>query len=204
MFAQSAKLISALTRHFETTYQYTPIMMSNLTRRKLLKIVHWTMLPLLIWFALIGPPEAHALGPWGFPLHSNLALLFVLLCLIWTGDFLWRGTATKRTPKLSGWAQQAHWWMHRLIIWGLFFIALGGFLLGLTANRVLKAGGFLPIAPPMDMKAANDLIGYLHIVEFYGVVLLIGFHALFHLWRHFWLKDNALRIMAPKGLHRFL
>jgi cytochrome b561 len=26
----------------------------------------------------------------------------------------------------------------------------------------------------------------------------------FHLWRHFLLKDNALRIMVPKVLHKYL
>lgn len=161
-------------------------------------------MPLVIWFTLIGPPQAHALGPWGFPLHSNLALVFVLLCLIWTGDFLWRGTATTRTPKLPGWAQRVHWWMHRFIIWGLFVVALTGFLLGLTANRLLLAGGFLPIAPPLNLPELNDWIGFIHILEFYGLGLLIGVHAAFHFWRHFWLGDNALRIMVPKWFHRFL
>lgn len=178
--------------------------MSRITRRTILKAVHWTMLPLVIWFALIGPPQAFALGPWGFPLHSNLALLFVILCLAWTIDFLVRGMATSRTPKLPPWAQRVHWWMHRMIVWGLFGVAITGFLLGLTSSRLLKAGGFLPIAPPLGMKEANAWVGFVHIVEFYGLILLIAVHAGFHIWRHYRLKDNALRIMVPKKLHRFL
>ena len=173
-------------------------------RRTLLKIVHWTMLPLVVWFVLIGPPQAHALGPWGFLLHSNLALLFVILCLGWTADFVRRGLATKRTPKLSSGAALVHWWMHRTIIWGLFGVALTGFLLGLTSPRLLKAGGFLPFAPPLDMERANEWVGLLHIVEFYALGLLIVGHAGFHVWRHYRLRDNALRIMVPRRLHRFL
>lgn len=178
--------------------------MTRIHRRTILKIVHWTMLPLVAWFILIGPPEAHALGPWGFRVHSNLALVFVVLCLAWTVDFLWRGMATNRTPKLPSWARSVHWWMHRIIVWGLFGVALTGFLLGLTSSRLLKAGGFLPIAPPLGMKEANVWVGIVHIIEFYALGVLIVVHAGFHIWRHYRLKDNALRIMFPKRLHRFL
>ena len=173
-------------------------------RRTILKIVHWTMLPLVVWFLLVGPPQAHAIGPWGFAIHSNLALLFVILCLGWTADFVWRGLATKRTPKLSARAARVHWWMHRTIIWGLFGVALTGFLLGLTSPRLLKAGGFLPIAPPLDMERANEWVGLIHIVEFYALGLLLVGHAGVHIWRHYRVRDNALRIMLPKRLHPYL
>lgn len=162
------------------------------------------MVPLFIWFVMIGPPEAFDLGTWGFWFHSNLALVFVILCLLWTADFLWRGLATTRTPKLPPWAKTVHWWMHRTIIWGLFLIALGGFLLGLTSSVLLKAGLFLPIAPPQNLPLANKWIGKLHIYQFYALGVLIIFHAIFHIWRHFRLRDNALRIMVPKVFHRFL
>ncbi len=162
------------------------------------------MVPLFVWFLIVGPPQAHALGSWGFWVHSNLALVFVVLCLLWTGDFLFRGMATTRTPKLPPWAKRVHWWMHRSIVWGLFLVALGGFLLGLTSSTLLKAGLFLPIAPPMDLPTANDWIGAVHILQFYALGGLIVFHAVFHFWRHYFLRDNALRIMVPKVLHRVL
>ena len=178
--------------------------MTPLARRRVLKVVHWSMVPLFAWFALIGPPEAHALGPWGFVVHSNLALVFVLVCLGWTGHFLWRGLETKRTPRLSPRMARVHWWMHRIIIWGLFAVALTGFALGLTSERLLKAGGFLPIAPPLDLPWWNEQIGAFHILEFYALGALIGAHALFHVWRHVRVGDNALKVMVPKALHRFL
>ncbi|MGB0844216.1 MAG: cytochrome b/b6 domain-containing protein [Alphaproteobacteria bacterium] len=173
-------------------------------RRLYLKIIHWLMVPLFIWFLVIGPPQAHALGKYGFLVHSNLALVFVILCIGWTIDFVVRGLATTRTPKLPNWAKRVHWWMHRLIIWGLFAVALGGFLLGLTSNRLLKAGGFLPIAPPQSMHQANAIIGDIHILQFYALGGLIGVHAVFHIWRHYKVKDNALKVMLPKMFHKYL
>ena len=173
-------------------------------RRTVLKLAHWIMLPLTIWFLVIGPPQAHALGSWGFALHSNLALLFVGICLAWTADFTWRGLATTRTPKLGPVARRLHWWMHRTIVWGLFLVALGGFLLGLTASRQFRAGGWLPFAPPLDLPRWHDWIGTVHIVQFYALGGLIAAHALFHIWRHYRVRDNALRIMVPRRLHRFL
>ncbi|WP_254796871.1 hypothetical protein [Sulfitobacter albidus] len=56
----------------------------------------------------------------------------------------------------------------------------------------------------MGWKAANELIGTLHIYQFYLLGAVIAFHAGFHIWRHIALRDNALRIMAPRFLHRFL
>lgn len=178
--------------------------MTRLTRRQWLKVVHWAMVPLTVWFLVIGPPQAHALGSWGFVLHSNLALLFVVLCLGWTAHFVWRGMLTTRTPKLSPALARTHWWMHRLIVWNLFGIALGGFLLGLTASRQFKAGTWLPFAPPMDLPTLHDWIGTIHIVHYYAFGAFILAHAAFHVWRHYALRDNALRVMAPRWAHRFL
>ena len=166
------------------------------------------MVPLFAWFVAIDPSQAHALGEWGFVIHSNLALLFVLLCLGWTLDFARRGLATTRTPKLGPVARRAHWWMHRAIVWGLFGVALGGFLLGLTASRQFKAGTWLPFAPPLgrewDLAGAHEIIGTLHVMQFHALGLLVVAHALFHVWRHVGLRDNALKVMAPKALHRWL
>ena len=75
--------------------------------------------------------------------------------------------------------------------------------MSLTEGR-LWAGGVVPIALPLDMPQANDWVGVLHSLEFYALALLAGVHAAFHIWRHLRLRDNALRIMAPRVLHRFL
>jgi len=54
----------------------------------ILRIIHRTMLALVIWSIMIGPPETHKFGRYGFLFRSNLALLFVFLCLVWTGHYL--------------------------------------------------------------------------------------------------------------------
>lgn len=174
------------------------------TRRAVLKVAHWTMVPLLIWFVLVTPDDVLPFGPKAFQAHSILALIFVTICLLWTADYLRRGLASRPGPKLPPWARVLHQVMHKALIWGLFLIAVGGFLLGLTSSRLLKAGGFLPIAPPLGFKDANEMIGTLHIYEFYIVAVIACFHGLFHIWRHIRLRDNALRIMAPKALHKYL
>ena len=62
----------------------------------------------------------------------------------------------------------------------------------------------MPIAPPLGLREANHIIGQIHIFEFYLLAALVAGHAAFHIWRHIRLRDNALRIMAPRVLHRYL
>ena len=173
-------------------------------RRTALKVLHWTMLPLLIWFVLVTPDDVLPFGQTAFQFHSILALIFVTLCLLWTADYLRRGLASRPGPKLPLWARRTHQFLHKAIVWGLFGVAITGFLLGLTSATLLKAGGFLPIAPPMGLREANHIVGQVHIFEFYLLALIVTIHAIFHIWRHLRLRDNALRIMAPKALHKYL
>ena len=173
-------------------------------RRTRLKILHWSVLPLLIWFFVVQPEDVRPIGKWAFQVHSVFGLIFVSLALLWTADFLRKGLASRPGPKLPPVARRVHRIMHLTIIWGLFGVALTGFLLGLTSSVLLWAGGIVPIAPPMGWPKANDIVGKVHEVEFYLLAGIVAFHAAFHIWRHLHLKDNALRIMAPKRLHRFL
>lgn len=173
-------------------------------RRTWLKFSHALMIPLLVWFIFVTPDDVIPFGPRAFQAHSILALVFVTISLIWVADYLRRGLAGRPGPKLGPRARVFHWWVHRIIIWGLFGVAVTGFLLGLTSTRVLKAGGFLPIAPPLGLPEANEIVGQFHIYEFYLLGVIVIAHAGFHIWRHIRLRDNALRIMAPKALHRFL
>lgn len=173
-------------------------------RRTWLKTMHAAMIPLLVWFIVVTPDDVVPLGPAAFQFHSILALVFVTLSLIWIADYMRRGLAGRPGPKLGPRARVLHRVLNTAIIWGLWGVAITGFLLGLTANRVLKAGGFLPIARPLDMPELHQMIGTFHIYEFYLLGVIVATHASFHIWRHIRLRDNALRIMAPKVLHRFL
>lgn len=162
------------------------------------------MVPLFVWFLLIKPQDVAAWGTWAVKLHSVFGLIFVAMCLAWTVSLLWQGLASRPGPKLRGWARAIHRPLHLTIIWGLFGVAVTGFLLGLTASRILFAGTILPIAPPLGLPEANQWVGTLHTVEFYALGVVVAGHAAYHIWRHYHLRDNALRIMAPKVLGRFL
>ena len=174
------------------------------SRRTYLKALHWTVVPFFVWFLVVTPSDVARIGSWAVKLHSVFGLVFVTLALVWTADLVWRGLASRPGPKLRGAARAIHRPLHLTIIWGLFGVAFTGFLLGLTASRVLFAGTILPIAPPLGLPEANRWAGMLHTVEFYVLGGIVAFHAAYHVWRHYRLRDNALRIMTPKALQRFL
>jgi cytochrome b561 len=94
--------------------------------------------------------------------------------------------------------------VHRVLYYGVPVMVLSGALAGLAAPYVIRAFGVIPINPGFGSKTLHDLMQDLHEVAFNLLIAAIVVHAIFHLWRHFLLKDNALRIMVPKALHRYL
>ncbi|WP_224815225.1 cytochrome b/b6 domain-containing protein [Hasllibacter sp. MH4015] len=173
-------------------------------RRTMLKALHWGIVPFFIWFMFADPDVLRRMGRGWFQLHSINGLIFVTLALIWTGDHLRRGLASRPGPKLPPWARRVHPILHKTLIWGLFLVALTGFGLGATSAVLLRAGGFLPIAPPLDLPQAHAMVSFVHVYQFYALAGIVALHATFHIWRHVHLRDNALRIMVPRLLHRFL
>lgn len=173
-------------------------------RRLRLKVLHFTMAPLALWFTFLDPGDPLPSTFFWVRFQSVLALIFVIGAVFWTLDAGWNGMASRPGPKLPPWARRVHWWMHRMLIGGFALVALTGLGLGLTANRQLWAGGIVPIGVPLHLPEWNHLIGKIHKYEFYALSALIAAHALFHIWRHFHLRDNALRIMAPKRWHKYL
>jgi len=173
-------------------------------RRTVVKWLHWGILPFFIWFMFADPDALRRMGPRVFQFHSLMGLGFVTIALVWTGMYLRKGLLGRPGPKLTPRLKTLHRILHHTLVWGIFLVAFGGFLLGLTSSFLMKAGGFLPIAPPLGLPQANHLVGLAHTYQFYALAGLVIFHAGFHIWRHLHLKDNALRIMAPKALFRFL
>ena len=188
-----------------TVWTPPPLTLRLPARRTWLKALHAVMIPLVFWFMIATPDFVRSIwGAKGAQINSVIALVFVILALFWSVDYFRRGLAGRPGPKLSPPLRRFHVLLHKTLIWGLFLVPVGGFLLGLTSSRLLKAGGVLPIAPPMNWPTANEIVGTLHIIEFYTLGAVVAVHAGFHVWRHVRLGDNALRIMAPKVLHRFL
>lgn len=174
------------------------------TRRAVLKALHLLMIPLFTWFVLVQPRDVTRWGRFWVDLHSVFGLLFVSTALLWFGIYLRRGLASRPGPKLRGRARHIHRQLHLVMIWGVFFVAVTGFLLGLTSSVQLWAGDLVPVAYPINWPALNDIVGIVHSVQFYGLAAVALGHAGFHIWRHIKLRDNALRIMAPKVFHRYL
>lgn len=173
-------------------------------RRTTVKVLHGVTIPLFIWFMFVTPEDVNRIGPWAFQVHSFLGLIFVTFALIWTVTLIRKGLVGRPGPKLPPKAKRLHQIMHKTLIWGLFGVALTGFGLGVTSAYQLWAGNMVPIGMPLNLPAMNKLVGDIHIIEFYALSGIAIFHAGFHIWRHLKLKDNALRIMAPRALHRFL
>jgi len=174
-------------------------------RRTAIRWLHAAMIPLTVWFLIATPDFVRWLwGAKGAAINSVIALVFVILCLGWTADTLARGLLGRPGPKLSPRLKRFHRLLHRTLITSVALIPVGGFLLGLTSDRLLMAGGIWPIAPPLGLARANEIVGLLHIWQFYGLCAVVVIHAGFHIWRHVRLRDNALRIMAPRALHRVL
>lgn len=176
----------------------------TISRRTYQNWLHWLLVPLFVWFLLVTPDDVLPFGPRAFQFHSILALIFVSLSLLWTADLMWHGLASRPGPKLKGWQCSIHRGLRLTLIWGLCLIAAGGFLPGLTSSRLLKAGGFLPIAPPMGGADWNEAVGTVHIYQFCALRVVVVAPAAFHIWRHYRLHDGALRIMLPRILHRHL
>ena len=76
-------------------------------RRTILKIIHWSMVPMFAWFVLVQPADVARIGPAAVRFHSVMGLIFVSTALLWTGLYLRRGLLSRPGPKLQGWASWA-------------------------------------------------------------------------------------------------
>ena len=65
--------------------------------------------------------------------------------------------------------------------------------------------GVLPLNPfGWGNAGLHGAVEEIHEFAFNMTILMSLVHLTFHIWRHVRLHDNALRIMTPKFLHRFL
>lgn len=108
--------------------------------------------------------------------------LFVGVVTLWEGMTLSKGLLGRPGPKLSPPLRRAYPWMHR----GLHI------LLTLTALACL-------------FRLAGQPLYYLDAWIMVNVTLAAGaFHGVFHVWRHTALYDNALHLILPRVMHRWL
>lgn len=175
-----------------------------MTRRTTLKWLHWLSFFLIIWFWLVEPEDVERLGSAALATHAGKGTLLAVLAAVWTALYLCKGLASRAGPKLPGWARRAHPLVHRTLMWGLPAVVLSGALAGFAAPYAIRAFGVLPIFPGIGSKGLHSLFQDVHEIAFNTFLIVLVVHVLFHVWRHYMVKDNALRIMAPKALHRYL
>lgn len=173
-------------------------------RRTAIKWLHWLAVALVLYFFLVEPDENKADPGGALSTHAGVGLALAIVASVWLAMFVFKGLAGRAGPKLPGWAKRVHGLSHRVLQIGLAVMVGTGALAGLMAPFAIKAFGAVPINPAFGNKTLHELAQDLHEVVFNGLLFVIVAHGLFHLWRHYLLKDNALKIMVPKILHKYL
>ncbi len=175
-----------------------------MTRRTLLKCLHWLSFALILYFFLIEPDENRSDPGGALSTHAGVGMLLALVVALWLGMYLFKGLAGRAGPKLPAWAKRFHMLNHKALQYGLPIMVATGAFAGLAAPFAIRAFGWLQINPAFGTKALHELLQDVHEIVFNGLIVLIVLHVIFHLWRHFMLKDNALRIMVPRIFHKYL
>ncbi|RVT86613.1 cytochrome B [Rhodobacteraceae bacterium CCMM004] len=175
-----------------------------MTRRTAVTWLLWSSLAFLVCFVAVEPEDVRDLGAAALGLHAGVGVLFALVVAVWFGRYLARGLAGRPGPKLTGLARQTHPWRHRALYSGLVAMLAAGGLIGIAAPYVVAAFGVLPLGPGPDLRSLHGAAQGIHEVVFSLLIAGVVLHAVFHLWRHTALRDDALRIMVPRTLHRWL
>lgn len=175
-----------------------------MTRRSIIKWLHWLSFGLITYFFLVEPGESRTDPGGALSTHAGFGLMLAVVTAIWFAMYLRKGLASRAGPKLPRWAKRLHPLMHKALYIGLPMMVASGALAGLLAPFAIQAFDVIPINPGIGFETLHDLATELHEIIFDALVIVIGVHGVFHIWRHFGLKDNALRIMVPKVLHKYL
>ena len=173
-------------------------------RRPILKWLHWLCLPLITYFWLVEPEENRADPSAALSTHAGVGMVLGVIVVIWFCIYLVKGVTGRAGPKLPGWAKRVHPIMHKALYIGLPVMLVSGGLTGLLAPFAVNGFGMVPISLEIGSKGVYEFLQDVHELVFNGLITIIVVHTVFHLWRHFILKDNALRIMVPKVLHKYL
>lgn len=175
-----------------------------MTRRATLKWLHWLSFALILWFWAVEPDDVERLGGAALATHAGMGMVLGTLASVWLAIYLRKGLASRPGPKLPGWARKAHPWMHKALIWGLPALVLSGALAGFAAPFAIPLFGLIPFFPGIGSAGLHDMLQNVHEVAFNAMLIAVFAHVGFHLWRHYVVKDNALRIMAPKRVQTYL
>lgn len=173
-------------------------------RRTVIKWLHWSSLLFLLYFLAVEPEDVERLGATALATHSGVGAIFAITVLIWFIMYLFKGHAGRAGPKLQGWAKKLYIPFHKALTYGLVFMMFTGALLGISSAFQVKAFGIVPLFPAFNIKWLNGFAEEVHELAFNALLFGVLAHAVFHVWRHVRLRDNALKIMVPKAFHKWL
>lgn len=180
----------------------------KLNRRKAIKVLHWCAFFLLLYFFFVEPDEVErgrdAAKTAALSTHAGVGFLLALITAIWTVMFWRKGAAGRPGPKLPSWAKRAHPILNTGLYYLLPVMVLTGALSGLLAPFAVMGFGVIPLNFGVGVETLHDVMTEIHEIVFDALTLLAIAHLSFHIGRHVLLKDNALKIMAPRALHRYL
>ena len=147
--------------------------------RRALKILHWSTFALLLWFVSIPQSD---LRPALEGVHALMGLLLVATSGLWFARYLVRGPLARPGPKMERAAVRVQRGSHLAL--HLMLPALAWI-------------GLIAVRPDLPGAALQPRVVGICFVA-------VALHALFNLWRHCVLRDNALAIMVPRALHFLL
>lgn len=175
-----------------------------MNRRVVIKWLHWLSAALILWFYIFEPEESRVDPGGALSTHAGVGIMLGLTVALWFAMYLVKGMAGRAGPKIPALGKRAYPWMHKALYWGLPTMVFSGALAGLLAPFAILAFDVLPINFTGGSRALHGFAEEVHEIVFNALIILVVAHTIFHVWRHFWLRDNALRIMVPKVLHKYL
>ncbi len=179
-----------------------------MTKRVLVKWLHWVAFGLMLYFFFVEPEVSDGGGAarsGQLSTHAGMGMLLGLVALIWSIIYFRGGPLGRPGPKLPGWGKRAHRVVNTGLYWLVPLTVISGGLAGLSSDYPVLGFGVVPLNPAgWGTAGLHDTMEEIHELVFNVTIALILLHIVFHVWRHLGLKDNALRIMAPKVLHRWL
>ena len=183
--------------------------MNILNKRAFLKFLHWTTAGIILYFFLIEPDLSDGASAMDktaeLSTHAGMGILLSVIVTIWTVIFLKSGLIGRAGPKLPDWASRIYPLMHKGLYLAMPIMLVTGLLVGLTAPFQVMGFGVIPLNVPwLGGTAINDIANGVHEFSFDVLIIMIVVHAVFHVWRHYLLRDNALRLIMPKSLHKYL
>ncbi len=177
-------------------------------RRKVIKVLHWTTFALLLYFFFVEPDEVErgnqAAKSAALSTHAGVGFLLAIVAGVWSVMFWTKGAAGRPGPKLPAWGKRAHPILNTGLYHLLPIMVLTGALSGLLAPFAVRGFGVIPLNFSGGLRGLHSVMTEVHEFTFDALTLLVIAHLSFHIGRHYILKDNALRIMAPRALHKYL